>query len=291
MVMSLVNSRLLLIGFVALLLSCSSNKDDYDQVVTISTNKGDIAIVLFDDTPMHKASFLELAEAGGYDSTTFHRVIKDFMIQGGDLASNPEFEKESRRLIPAELRPKYIHKRGMVGAARQSVNLNPYKQSSTQFYIIQGKTFTESELRTDINALNGSLPKFLYDGEHEALIEEFKALQDSGKTEELQRLVIELRPEIEAALGQSFENNEISTEQIEAYTTEGGAPHLDGDYTIFGQVIKGLEVVDEIAAVPVELNDTPIDTIYIKMRVDDVPKDSLVRYYGIQYPELQTSTN
>ena len=104
-------------------------------------------MVLFEDTPKHKASFLELAEVGAYDSTKFYRVMEEFMIQGGDVSLNEAFEKESRRLIPAEFKPSLYHKKGMIGAARQTASENPFKQSSTQFYIVHGTTFSKEELK------------------------------------------------------------------------------------------------------------------------------------------------
>lgn len=266
-----------------LLGSCGPDKEAYDQLVTISTNKGEMKLILFNDTPLHKKSFMELAQAGAYDSTSFHRVIKDFMIQGGDVSVNEDFEKESRRLIPREFLPTRIHTKGMLGAARQTTTQNPYKNSTTQFYIVHGRVFSDEEMRVDIDKLNGSLAKYLYDGNHEDLINEFKELQDSGKTEELQQRVIALRPEIEDALGMSFHNTTLTEEQIKAYTTIGGAPHLDGEYTVFGKVVDGLDVIDKIAVVPVDSLDKPIEPVYMTVTVEDVLKDSLTARYGIKY--------
>ena len=263
--------------------SCSSPKD-YDQLVTISTRLGDIKLVLFDDTPKHKASFLELAEDGAYDSTTFYRVLKNFIIQGGDISVHPTLEHEARRLIPAEISPKHIHQRGMIGAARQSINHNPYKESTTQFYIVQGRKFNETELTTEIGKLNAALPKFLYNGNHEELIAELKKLQDEGKDEELQQRIIDLRQEIEETLGMNFENTKITPEQIKIYTTIGGAPHLDGDYTVFGQVVDGIEVVDKIAALKVDSVDNPLEPVYMKLTIEKIPKDSITARYGYKYP-------
>ena len=269
--------------------SCSSNQETKEQLVKITTRFGDIKIILYDDTPKHKESFLELAKEGAYDSTAFYRVIKDFMVQGGDVAINADFEKEARRLIPAEISPDHIHKRGMIGAARQTQNRNPYRLSSTQFYIVQGKTFTKKELTTDVAQLNASLSNYLYNGESQDLLNEFKTLQDSGRTDELQQRVLGLRKEIELFTKKSFENTEITQAQIDAYTTIGGAPHLDGEYTVFGQVVEGLEIVDKIAALEVDSVDNPLEAVYMTVSIEEVPKDSITAWYGLVYakPEVK----
>ena len=284
------NKPLRIIVLLSLLVwqSCSSNLENQEQLITITTRLGDIKLVLFDDTPKHKASFLALAESGAYDSTTFYRVIKDFMVQGGDLAVNPQFEKESRRLIPAEISPSHIHKRGMIGAARQSVGRNPYRKSSTQFYIVQGRKYSKEEITTDIARLNGALSRYLFNGGRQELIDEFKTLQDSGRIEELQNRILDLREEIEESLDMNFDNTEISQVQIEAYTTAGGAPHLDDGYTIFGQVVEGMETVDKIAYLEVDSVDNPLEPIYMTITIENVPRDSITAWYGIIYPEIIT---
>ena len=263
--------------------SCTTEPKKTDQLITISTRLGDIKLILFNETPIHKKSFLELAEAGAYDSTLFNRVIKEFMIQGGDIAMNPDFEKEARRLIPAEIVPNRFHKRGMLAAARQTVNRNPLKKSSTQFYIVQGKVFSHKEITTAIDKINNAFSKYLYDGNRQYLINKCKALQDSGKFDELQTLILDMRDDIETALEEDFENTEISEEQIQAYTTVGGAPHLDGGYTIFGQVVEGMETVDMIANLKVDSLDNPIQPVYLQVAIKEVPQDSLTIWYGIEY--------
>jgi cyclophilin family peptidyl-prolyl cis-trans isomerase len=268
--------------------SCSKKLENTDQVVSISTRLGNFKFILFDDTPRHKASFVELAKAGAYDSTLFYRVMKGFMVQGGNVGLHPEYEKLSRRLIPSEISSKHIHTRGMVGAARQSVNRNPNKKSSTQFYIVQGKKFSEREVTTKVGRLNNALPKYLYDGQHQDLIDEFKILQDSGRVNELQQRILALRDEMEKALEMSFENTEISQSQIKAYTTIGGAPHLDGDYTVFGKVVEGMATIDKIAALEVDSVDNPLEPVYMQVRIEDVPKDSITAWYGIIYPKVKT---
>lgn len=274
----------ILLFFVLTFQACGPDKASYDQLVTISTEMGEMKLILFNDTPLHKKSFLELAEEGAYDSTSFHRVIEGFMIQGGDVSDNEKYAKEARRLIPAEFRPNRINSRGMLGAARQTTSQNPYKHSTTQFYIVQGTIFTEEEIRTDFDKLNGSLAKYLYDGNHDDLIDEFKALQDSGRTEELQQRVLTLRNEMEEALDMSFEKTNLTEQQVKTYTTIGGAPHLDGEYTVFGKVVEGLDVIDAIAHSAVDSLDKPINPIYITLKVEDVLKDSLTARYGIIYP-------
>ena len=267
--------------------SCSSNQETEEQLVKITTRFGDIKIILYDDTPKHKESFLELAREGAYDSTAFYRVIKDFMVQGGDVAINPDFEKESRRLIPAEISPDHIHKRGMIGAARQAQNRNPYRLSSTQFYIVHGRTFTKEELTTDMAQLNAALSNYLYNGEHQDLLNEFKTLQDSGRTDELQQRVLGLRKEIESFTNKDFENTEITQAQIDAYTTIGGAPHLDGEYTVFGQVVEGLDIVDKIAVLEVDSVDKPLEPVYMTVSIEEVPKDSITAWYGLVYAKAK----
>ena len=271
--------------------SCSTKLENEEQLVIITTRLGNVKLVLFNDTPKHKASFLELAEMGAYDSTTFYRVIRNFMVQGGDVALNDDFEKESRRLIPEEISPDHIHLRGMIGAARQPQNINPYRQSSTQFYVVQGRTFSEKELTTDIARLNSALSSYLYNGEHQDLIDEFKVLQDSGKSDLLQERIIALREEVEEGLNMNFENTEISQTQIEAYTTIGGAPHLDGDYTVFGQVVEGMETINKIANLEVDSLDNPLVPVYMTVSIENVSRDSITAWYDIVYPTIETDNN
>lgn len=186
--------------------------------VLLKTTFGDITIALYDDTPQHKENFIKLVNDKFYDGVLFHRIIKGFMIQGGD--PNSKTAKAGQRLgdgdvgytIPAEFVAGHYHKRGALAAAREPDQVNPQKASSgCQFYIVDGT---------------------VYDNDKMTMI-----AQRTGKT--------------------------FSPEQVQAYTTVGGAPWLDGDYTVFGEVIKGMEVVDKIADQQKDRNDRPLEDIKI----------------------------
>jgi len=193
---------------------------DSVKKVCISTAYGDIKIKLYNETPLHRDNFIKLAKTAYFDGVLFHRVIKNFMIQGGDPDSK---NADSTAIlgnggpsytIPAEIfTPKYFHKKGALGAARDN---NPAKASSgSQFYIVQGKTFTDQGLTA--------------------------FCQKTGK--------------------------KLSQDQINAYKTIGGTPWLDGDYTVFGEVYEGLDVVDKIAAVKTGANDRPVKDVKMTVKV------------------------
>ncbi|MGY2131469.1 peptidylprolyl isomerase [Hymenobacter sp. HD11105] len=184
-------------------------KSKKDEVVTISTSLGDIKLILFDQTPQHKANFLRLAQSGFYNGTTFHRVIQNFMIQGGDPntkdadPNNDGAGQPDVATIPAEIRPEFQHKFGAVAAARQGDYVNPTRASSaSQFYIVQN---------------------------HQ------------------------------------------------------GTKHLDGAYTVFGQVISGLDIVDKIAAQPTDPRDRPTTEVKMTVKVDKLKKKKITELYGYQY--------
>lgn len=219
----------LLVSFFAWALTGAAQKDstvkkkDRKRDVLLQTNMGDITIRLSDSTPLHRDNFLKLVKVGFYDSVLFHRVIKNFMIQSGDpdsktaVAGIPLGNGSPGYTVPAEFRTTLFHKKGVIAAARTSDNVNPQKASSgSQFYIVQGKTFTDA----DLDALeNGRL---------------------MGK--------------------------KIPLNKREAYKTIGGTPHLDDNYTVFGEVIKGIEVVDKIAVVPTSTGadrDRPLEDVRI----------------------------
>lgn len=197
-------------------------KKDRKRDVLLQTNYGDIIVRLYDSTPLHRDNFLKLVKTGYYDSVLFHRVIQNFMIQGGD--PNSKQAKPGEPLgnggpgytIPAEFRPTIFHKKGVIAAARMGDNVNPEKASSgSQFYIVQGRMFTDAGL-------------------------------DSVETFRLKR--------------------KIPPEQREVYKTIGGVPHLDQAYTVFGEVVKGLDVVDKIATVQTSKaadRDRPLEDVKI----------------------------
>jgi peptidyl-prolyl cis-trans isomerase B (cyclophilin B) len=198
---------------VSMSVSCQTNA----QIYTIETTLGNIQIRLYENTPLHMANFKKLVAEQVYDSVLFHRVIQNFMIQGGDpTTKNPAYVEGET--VPAEFIPENIHKKGALAAARMGDFVNPEKHSSsTQFYLVQGKTYTDDEL---------------------------KYLEEYG--------------------GKSW-----TPEQKEVYKTLGGTPFLDMDYTVFGEVVKGLDVVDKIAAVSTLPGDRPVTDVYILRIVKD----------------------
>lgn len=279
-------TKLLFIAFALITLSCTSGDKNVDSLVKIKTNLGEITVVLFDDTPKHKESFLSMAREGMYDSTTFYRVIKNFMIQGGDVATKPGFANESKRLIPAEITTHHLHEKGALAAARQPDNYNPGRKSSTQFYIVHGRKFTKKEMETDLSKLNFAAGQYLQSESNLPLRDTLISWQEQGRTEEIQQILIELKEEIAAYTAMDLDK-QSTPEQIELYTTNGGYPSLDFEYTVFGQVLEGLEIVDKIAVVETNAADKPLEDISITMEVIEMPRAEVTTKYGYEYPVIE----
>jgi cyclophilin family peptidyl-prolyl cis-trans isomerase len=267
---------------------CAQNKD---HIVTIKTSYGDMVAILYDETPKHKENFIKLAEQHFYDSTLFHRVIEGFMIQGGD----PDSKKAQPGLplgrggpgytIDAEFNPKFFHVKGALSAARLGDQQNPTKASSgSQFYIVQGTKMSEEELKIDQLKLNQGMQQFFQDSANGQAYDSVLALYQSGDMKAYQDYVMRLKPRVEKATGISAEKN-VSPEILNAYTTVGGAPNLDGEYTVFGKVIKGLEVIDKIAAVTKGPGDRPLENIPMVVTVEEMPKKKIEELFGYTYPQ------
>ncbi len=217
----------MLLSLVAVMASCSSKKE---YMVRVFTTAGVVDVKLYDETPEHRDNFVKLVKEQRYDSLLFHRVIRNFMIQGGDPDSKYAApgkllgEGDLGYTVEPEFMPElHFHRRGALAAAREGDDVNPTKASSaSQFYIVWGNVFTKEQL-------------------------------DRLKTQYKQRTGKDIT---------------ITPEQLEVYTTIGGTPHLDGDYTVFGEVVKGLEVVDAIQNVKCDENDRPLrDVRIIKMEL------------------------
>jgi cyclophilin family peptidyl-prolyl cis-trans isomerase len=265
-----------------------------DYLVVIHTKYGDMKAILYDETPKHKENFVKLVKDGFYDSLIFHRVIQGFMIQGGDPDSrnaNPGQRLGSGGpgyTIPAEIRPEFFHEKGALSAARLSDQINPDKESSgSQFYIVQGQTYAPDQLNADnvkYGKMVGLLNRMFYEGKNPELLQEFIALQQAGDMEALKRKTFESLSIIEQEYGkQTFP--EISSRQIEAYTKNGGALHLDGEYSVFGKVVEGLDVIDKIAAVPTDQSERPTTDIIMIITLEEITKKEIARKYGYSYSE------
>ncbi len=206
---------LLLIVFVSFGSSTYSQdkKDDKRVKIIIHTDYGDMTAVLYNETPQHRDNFVKLINEGWYNNSPFHRIMKQFMIQGGQ---NADGRLDPGYTVPAEFIPGKFHKKGALGAARMPDKVNPQKASSgSQFYIVQGKVLSEQEL--NMYASNYNL--------------------------------------------------NFTSEELDVYTTVGGTPHLDGEYTVFGEVIEGFEVIDAIASVNTDKAGKPLQPITMTIEI------------------------
>lgn len=238
-------------------------------LVKLETTMGNITVALYNETPKHRDNFIKLVKEGVYDSTLFHRVIKQFMIQAGDPDSKNASDTamlgsgDVGYTIPAEFNPKFFHKKGVLAAARQGDDVNPEKASSgCQFYIVTGRKFTEPQLLDMENKINEQREEALFDSLARQHMKEIYKMRKAGDNAGL----LELQDTLEAQareLADKEEKFRFTPEQIKAYSTIGGAPHLDGSYTVFGEVTEGMEVVDNIEIAKTNRADRPIENIRI----------------------------
>lgn len=242
--------------------------------VLIQTTEGDITVRLYDQTPQHRDNFLKLAAEGYYDGTLFHRVIRDFMIQGGDPDSIGAPAGKSLGVggpdytIEAEILPELFHKRGALCAARQGDEVNPTKRSSgSQFYIVWGKKYSEGELRQMDKQLQMQQEQSVFNSlvtKNRDLILKLRRERDRAGLSALQD---ELLAETHAVCA-SMPKPQLGAEQKQAYSTIGGTPFLDGQYTVFGEVEEGLDVVGKIQEVATGRGDRPVaDVKVVSMKV------------------------
>lgn len=240
--------------------------------VRIQTTLGDIIARLYDETPQHRDNFVKLAKEGYYDGTLFHRVIKDFMIQGGDPDSKgapagkmlgvggPDYT------IEAEIKSGLYHKRGALAAARQGDEVNPERRSSgSQFYIVWGQVYNEGQLRQFSKQMEMQQMQAVFNAlakEHHDEIMQMRRERNRAGLQELQeKLAAEAEAQVKA------QGAGMTDEQRAIYSTVGGTPHLDGQYTVFGEVEEGMDVVEMIQQTATARGDRPVDDIEMRVMV------------------------
>lgn len=254
--------------FVLGLFSClpKKNLENNESMVLIKTSEGFIKIKLFQETPQHRDNFIKLVRESYYNGTLFHRVINEFMIQGGDPDS--KLAKPGEALgnggpgytIPAEFQSHLFHKKGTLAAAREGDRVNPERRSSgSQFYLVQGEKFTDEELDQVELRINDMLKqsaffKFLEEERAAAIIN--CEVVDMAKIQE----IASLRAEEEFINMQAYK---IPLNQREVYKTLGGTPHLDQNYTVFGEIVEGMDVLDKIAVTETDNKNRPVKDIRI----------------------------
>ena len=275
----MISNKILLIclAFIALTACSAGSKKQTNHhmenekrtLVKLETTMGNITVALYNETPKHRDNFIKLVKEGVYDSTLFHRVIKQFMIQAGDPDSKNASDTamlgsgDVGYTIPAEFNPKFFHKKGLLAAARQGDDVNPEKASSgCQFYIVTGRKFTEPQLLGMENKINEQHEEALFDNLARQHMKEIYKMRKAGDNAGL----LELQDTLEAQareLADKEEKFRFTPEQIKAYSTVGGAPHLDGSYTVFGEVTEGMEVVENIEIAKTNRADRPVENIRI----------------------------
>ena len=269
----------------------SEKKSKTDFLVTIETPHGTMEAILYDQTPKHKENFLKLIKEDFYDSLLFHRVIKGFMIQGGDPDSKGA--SASKRLgtggpgytVPAEIKPNLYHKKGALSAARMGDQMNPQRNSSgSQFYIVQGTILQPDQLASFENqksqaAKQRLMRDYVNQPENKALLDSLRAYDQRKDMKKFNELIVELEPIINEQYQQQG-GYSISQKAAKDYSTIGGAPHLDNEYTVFGEIVTGLEVIDKIANVQTQPGDRPVDDVWMAVSVEEMSKKEITKKTG-----------
>ena len=267
-------AAVLVLGIVAFVMPNKESKSMKNPIVTFETNYGTIKVKLYNETPLHRDNFVKLAEEGYYDSVLFHRVIGNFMIQTGD--PNSKGAAAGAMLgtggpgytIPAEFNTNFIHKKGALAAARLGGPQNPNKESSgSQFYIVVGQQVPVEQLDAmEANKVEQAkaeaIQNLLYKPENKTVLQELIQLQQANDRDNFMAKYNAFAEQNKDALA-AIKTISYTKEQKEIYSTIGGTPHLDMDYTVFGEVVEGLDVVDKIAVVKTDRANRPIEDVII----------------------------
>lgn len=285
----------LLLLLVTLAFACNKSNEtesvaETDEIAIISTDFGEMYVMLYDETPLHKQNFLKLAKEGFYDSTTFHRVIEGFMIQGGDPYSKDEIPFNDGQggpgyTINAEFNPDFIHKKGALAAARLGDQQNPERKSSgSQFYIVHGQSVPSLQLDQILGNANNAerqnmIRQYVQAPENAMILQALQENQRAGRIDSVQAIIERIEP----LATEGFIPRTYSEEQRELYNTLGGTPFLDGGYTVFGEVIKGVAIIDSIAVQQTGEADRPMEKIMMKVRVEEMEKETITQEFGYSY--------
>jgi len=266
--------------FIIIISACTAQKKDDQSGIKmkIRTTAGDIMIKLYDETPLHQKNFIKLVNEKYYDGTLFHRVIKDFMIQGGDPDSKTATKGQPlgnggpNYTIDAEFNPDLIHKKGALSAARIGDEMNPERKSSgSQFYIVQGKTYQDAELdqlqkqmaqQFSTKTIVKLVKDYVQKPENEAILKQIQAKKELKDQVGLDSMFTSLTALVKAK-NPDIKEFEFTSEQRNIYKTVGGTPFLDMNYTVFGEVTEGLDIIDKIASVQTDQSDRPIEDVKI----------------------------
>ena len=257
---------------IALVFSSMSFAQNDQVKFEIDTQFGTMKGVLYNETPLHRDNFVKLINEGWYEDSPFHRIIKDFMIQGG---GNKDGRTDPGYTVPAEFLPStYVHKKGALAAARMGDQVNPTKASSgSQFYIAQGRIVSDAQMDQTEQRANQTLQQqvvreYITRPENQILYQKFDSLQRSRNSAAIDELVKDVFVKLEAE-GIKTSVLKYTKEQRAVYRTIGGTPHLDGGYTVFGEITDGFDVIDKIAAVQTGSGGKPIGTVSMKIKILD----------------------
>lgn len=283
---------LAILSLFVIIISCSNEEKaeivppETDDIIVLSTDFGDMYIVLYDETPKHKENFLKLANEGFYDSTTFHRVMQGFMIQGGDPNSKDDNLGNDGQggpgyTVEAEFNSKFFHKKGALAAARIGGPQNPEMRSSgSQFYIVHGQPSENlQEDQMNRSAKQSMIRTYVQAPENASILQALQRNQAAGRMDSIQIILDEIEP----VATEGFIPRTYTEEQRNIYATLGGAPFLDANYTVYGEVIEGLAIVDSIATTPTMPGDQPVEKVMMKVRVETMTKAEVSEKFGFDY--------